>query len=316
MSIADNEFGLVREFLATGAESTAVDSTKIVVSCHKRLFDMFSTGLPSPIDLSAIVRHILRRESQNLGKNRRLRVPRQQGWPTIEEWRRHGIEALQHQSGGLLLEAKPWKPLWLTSADKICPEADAFGETPRRLPEPCDGDPFLESMGFGYSNYFSFGQRQAVRSVLSAPPASTLVVNLPTGTGKSLCAHVLGKMGFVDGTDGGVVLVVEPTIALALDQQRAVQRLVFPTAYRSGVDETTTAQNDQIWHGICDGTQRIVFTSPESLIGSLRKAAYVAAERGHLKAFVIDETHIVDQWGDEFRSSFQEIAGLRHALLR
>lgn len=316
MSIIHDEFELVRKFLASGGDLAAIDRDEIVIPCHKRLLNMFSTGLPSPLDLSALVRHVLRRESQNLGGQHQLRVPQQQGWPTIEEWGQHSITALQHQSGELLLEAKPWKPQWLPSADKVCPEADAFAETPRRLLEPCNGDPFLESTGFGYSNYLIIGQRQAVRSVLTAPPGSTLVVNLPTGTGKSLCAQVLSKIPFVDGKGDGVVLAVVPTIALALDQQRAVQHLDFPTAYRGGTDEKTMAQNYEIWRRICDGTQRIVFTSPESLIGGLRNAVYTAAERGHLKSLVIDETHIVDQWGDEFRSSFQEIAGLRRALLR
>jgi hypothetical protein len=35
-----------------------------------------------------------------------------------------------------------------------------------------------------------------------------------------------------------------------------------------------------------------------------------------LRFLVIDEAHIVEQWGDEFRSSFQEIAGIRRDLRR
>src|SRR5207237_1205869 len=35
-----------------------------------------------------------------------------------------------------------------------------------------------------------------------------------------------------------------------------------------------------------------------------------------LRFFVIDEAHIVEQWGDEFRSSFQELAGIRRDLRR
>jgi hypothetical protein len=67
---------------------------------------------------------------------------------------------------------------------------------------------------------------------------------------------------------------------------------------------------------IRDGSQRIVFTSPESLLGSLRLAVYDAARRGFLRFLAIDEAHIVEQWGDEFRSSFQELAGIRRDLRR
>lgn len=316
MPIIGQEFAVVREVLSSGGDVTALDPDQMAISCHKRLIDMLLTGMPSPHDLSAIVRHLLRRESENLGRNQNVCVPQRPDWPSIQEWRQHSVLTVRHESGGFLLDARPWKPDWLRYADRLCPEADAFAERPRRGLEPCARDPFLDSVGFGYPHYLSLGQRQAVRSVLIAPPGSTLVVNLPTGTGKSLCAHVLARIPFIDDTDEGVVVTVVPTIALALDQQRAVQHLEFPTAYRGGTDEQIAQHNRQIWGRICAGTQRIVFTSPESLMGGLREAVYTATERGHLKALVIDETHIVDQWGDEFRSSFQEIAGLRNALLR
>ena len=34
-----------------------------------------------------------------------------------------------------------------------------------------------------------------------------------------------------------------------------------------------------------------------------------------MRRLVIDEAHIVEQWGKEFRTSFQELAGLRSDLL-
>ena len=65
-----------------------------------------------------------------------------------------------------------------------------------------------------------------------------------------------------------------------------------------------------------DGSQRIVFTSPESATGSLSSILFEAAEHGFLRILAIDEAHIVSEWGGDFRSSFQELAGLRRALLR
>ncbi|MEH2094342.1 protein DpdG [Nostoc sp.] len=64
------------------------------------------------------------------------------------------------------------------------------------------------------------------------------------------------------------------------------------------------------------GTQRIIFTSPESLMDSLASALYEAAKLGILRYFIIDEAHMVEQWGDDFRPAFQEIPGLRRDLLR
>ncbi|WP_445316448.1 protein DpdF [Microcoleus vaginatus] len=67
---------------------------------------------------------------------------------------------------------------------------------------------------------------------------------------------------------------------------------------------------------IRNGTQHIVFTSPESLMTSLAPSLYEAARLKMLRYFVIDEAHIVEQWGDEFRPEFQELPGLRRDLLR
>jgi superfamily II DNA/RNA helicase len=64
------------------------------------------------------------------------------------------------------------------------------------------------------------------------------------------------------------------------------------------------------------GTQQIIFTSPESLLDTLAPCLYEAAHLGMLRYFVIDEAHMVEQWGDEFRPAFQELPGLRRDLLR
>src|SRR3712207_6840478 len=70
--------------------------------------------------------------------------------------------------------------------------------------------------------YQSPGQLEAVRAALTTPPGATLAVILPTGEGKSLVFHILARCLPVDPTTRpGVTLVITPTIALALDQERA-----------------------------------------------------------------------------------------------
>ena len=117
---------------------------------------------------------------------------------------------------------------------------------------------------------------------------------------------------------GGVSIVVVPTTALALDQERAVEHLIAhkKTAYIGGESAEAQEQREGIRARVRDGSQRIVFTSPESLLGSLRPAVYDAARGGLLRLFVVDEAHMVERWGDEFRSSFQELGGLRTDLQR
>ena len=314
-----DEFEYVRRFLTGDGCPGITDSQNLTVNCNKRLVQTVQSGNADVSDIACLVRHVLRRESEKTQTVQQLLVPRDKGWPSIEEWDCHGVRGVLHPSGFLRVEAHPWLPDWLNLAGGVSVEADAFAETRRRLVESCPGDPFLTTLGLEKDRYLTIGQKEAVRAVLMAPEGSTLIVNLPTGTGKSLCTQVLTKIPYINGKGDGATVVVVPTVALALDQERAVARsldLKYPTAYRGGADDQTRANNREIWRRICDGTQSIVFVSPESLMGSLRPAVYEAAKKQLLKAFVIDEAHIVDQWGEAFRPSFQEIAGLHRALKR
>jgi len=57
-----------------------------------------------------------------------------------------------------------------------------------RRDESVRGDPFLSLIDENFTTYRTPGQRSAVRSALIASAGSTLVVNLPTGGGKTLLA--------------------------------------------------------------------------------------------------------------------------------
>jgi superfamily II DNA/RNA helicase len=183
--------------------------------------------------------------------------------------------------------------------------------TNRRTFEEVQGDYFLKRIG--KEHYRCVGQKAALRAALSAPPGATLLVNLPTGAGKSLCAQLPAVM---NDLGSGLIIVVVPTTALAIDQQRAIERFVLhDTAYYSGGWERAQ-KNKEIRERIRNGIQRIVFTSPESLTNSLRDAVYDAARADLIRMLVVDEAHIVEAWGDDFRPAFYLMAGLRRDLLR
>ncbi len=63
------------------------------------------------------------------------------------------------------------------------------------------------------------------------------------------------------------------------------------------------------------GQQRIIFTSPEALLSGLADAVLDAAAAGLLRMLVLDEAHLVEQWGNEFRPEFQGIAALRTSVM-
>jgi superfamily II DNA/RNA helicase len=284
---------------------------------HRRLLGVLQAlevGAPvGRADLVALTRHVLRREQERQrGSAQSALVPDVPPWPARETWERAGFDVEAHSAGFFRVQARGWQPVWLPCADRVPPEQAAFAGEVRRNYTEVSGDPFLGVAG--KARYRSSGQRASVRAVLTAPPGATLVVNLPTGAGKSLCAQLPALLG---SESHGVTIVVMPTTALCIDQENALRTLVpHPTAHYGGASAEQRDRNAAIRKRIANGTQRIVFASPESLVGALSHVVYKAAGAGLLRFFVIDEAHMVEQWGDEFRSAFQELAGMRIDLLR
>lgn len=264
-------------------------------------------------DVKPLIRHLLLRESSRSNHDVNIRVPKNKNWPSVDDWLDYGIIATSVESD-LLLVAKKWNPDWLDVQEGGV-FSDAFSEKKVREDGKCQADPFVEDVT-GYRYYSSPGQREAIRSAFLIPNGDTLIINLPTGSGKSL----VGQIPALVKKEGSLTLFVVPTIALAIDQARQMQKYfkrtentLWPLAWYGGLNDE---ERTQIRQRINAGTQRILFTSPEALTTSLLNLVFIAAENGFLRYLVIDEAHLITQWGDEFRPAFQALAGLRNSLLR
>ena len=304
----------LRDILKTG--KIPANTSQFSEACQRRLLDALAAGTPDAPgkgDIAALVRHVLRREDElQGGMSQTLKIPQTSPFPNREIWQQSGINILGEGSDYYLISARPWQPNWLDFSEQYQPDKPVFKEEIRRNYEPVAGDPFLELVDL--KKYRSVGQREAIRAVLTAPECATLVINLPTGSGKSLCAQL---PALLRSQIAGVSVIVVPTTALAIDQERALKPFIdHPTAYYGDESEEGQQRRQEIRDRIRNGTQRILFTSPESLMNSLAPAIYEAARLKRLKYFVIDEAHIVEQWGDKFRTEFQELPGLRRDLLR
>ncbi len=268
-------------------------------------------------DLQPLLRHYLLRSSAVAGMALRLKVPVSKDWPDQRSWAEHGVEAINSGDSTFLISAYPWHSEWLGAGDEGV-FSDAFTEKLVRRKSQCEADPFIKD-ATGFVDYSSPGQREAVRGAFLMPEGDTLLVNLPTGSGKSLVGYA---PTLVHREEGHLTIFVVPTVSLAIDQERAMQRLFrqndptrpqWPLAWYGGLSKEERAG---VRRRLRSGTQRILFTSPEALTTSLLGAVSDAAASGMLKYFVIDEAHLVTQWGDEFRPAFQALAGLRRSLTR
>jgi ATP-dependent DNA helicase RecQ len=193
------------------------------------------------------------------------------------------------------VRARPFAPAWLEG------ETIDTAPTERRPDEQSHAEPYLASAG--YTSWNSPAQKEAAWTALTAPPGSTTLIALPTGSGKSLCFQILSRFG------AGLTVVVVPTIALAIDQWRSATELLgqIPDLNpRYFAADDPTADAGQVVEDVRAGRTRLVFTSPEACVsGRLRFALDDAAQQGRLENLVVDEAHIIETWGIYFRVDFQ-----------
>ena len=242
-----------------------------------------------------------------------LDVPHGRSFPPDYPWNDFGLEAHPRNGASTRIRAAPWMPWWLDCDSVPAVDHDVSDLRVVRRDESVRGDPFLARIDQDFTTYRTPGQRTAVRSALIAGAGSTLVVNLPTGGGKTLA---MLAPAVTASTTGSVSVVVVPTVALALDQQRRYANQhpeAPPTAYHGGL---TLDHRADFLARLRSGSQPILFTNPEALVTSLARPISSAAAGGRLRLLAIDEAHIVASWGDSFRPHFHALAGLRTHLLR
>ena len=166
-----------------------------------------------------------------------------------------------------------------------------------------------------YSFYNGTAQQMAVRLAVTAERNSTIIVNLPTGCGKTLIAHAL----CLNSSSNSLILVIVPTISLAIEQGiRASQFLEKSGLGHGGLHfwhgGQTREVHKEIRERIRTQQQRLLFCAPESACRSLLPILFEASRNGSLSDVIVDEAHIVDQWGTEFRPYFQILSSMLQAL--
>ena len=166
--------------------------------------------------------------------------------------------------------------------------------------EPSIGDALLQDSTI-FRSYKNFEQKLAVHTALSLPDGDTLLISQPTGGGKSLVTQMLTAYS------DGLTVVIVPTVALAMDQYGAAKKNLTKNGNIFYYHGQQTAQNAEILRSIWNRTARLLFTSPEAIFKNqgLFSALEQAAEDGYLANIVIDEAHIVPDWGAFFRPDFQ-----------
>lgn len=164
----------------------------------------------------------------------------------------------------------------------------------------------------GFRHFKTMPQKLAVYGALNTPEGYTTLVSLPTGGGKSLITQMMAYQS------GGLTIVVVPTVSLADDQLIAAKQIIKRStvdqeifSYRSGVPIAP------ILTAIQNRTARLLFISPEALMNNqaFDNVIKIANKQHYMKNIVIDEAHIVVDWGASFRVDYQCLEAWRKKLL-
>jgi ATP-dependent DNA helicase RecQ len=307
---ADEE-AAVREYLADGGERPEVRD-----DLHRRLLDAVAAGAPKAdpsLDAAVLVRHWLRRLSERDGAPYRARLA-----PGIETMVQPFRDPVGLSQRGGWWGATPFRPEWLDATIPVDQAVIAGTHKGRSAPtdEPA-ADP-----AFGritrWPTYRSPGQRAAARAVLSIADGATLITMIPTGSGKTEVALCVGSR-FRDAT----TIIVVPTLALTYDFERRFRehylrlnpRLRRENLRFAWTGDTSPTDREAFRYRLGQASQPLLLTSPESMTSSLQDQLLEVAAMGRLAGLVIDEAHLVTQWGRSFRPEFRTLGRLRSELL-
>ena len=264
-------------------------------------------------DLAGLIRTVLMHEGSRGGGATHMIVPACPPFPSETEWSEFGLRVDGRLRGGMKVRVESWRPSWLDLQGATSVDERAYERRVLRIESRVPTDPAIrELVGEQFGTYRSPGQAMAVRVAFLIGAGKTLLVNLPTGQGKSLVFQSFARWA---ERRGRLSVIVVPTTALAKDHERRFADLGWlscPVAYHGGL---SPEEKTDFKKRIRAGTQGVVVTSPESLLGPLRTPLIERAEAGTVAQFVVDEAHMLEQWGAEFRPTYQFLPAFRDLLV-
>lgn len=148
---------------------------------------------------------------------------------------------------------------------------------------------------FGYET-FREGQEDVINHVVDGGDA---LVIFPTGRGKSLCFQIPALCR------DGVALVVSPLVALMDDQVKALKR--------RGVAAECLHHNlppeevRRIREEMREGKLKFLYVTPERLA---LESFIIELKEMQVSQLVIDEVHVIDLWGWDFRPEYRMLGQL------
>ncbi len=169
-----------------------------------------------------------------------------------------------------------------------------------------------------FPSYRSAEQRDLVRAMLTERGPHEILGVLPTGGGKSFTFLLPTLAKTQGGRLPGLTLVVSPIIALMNDQVAQARRRYLPRYPSFRVEQLNSTllpgERREILGALRQGSLHLLYLSPETLLQPWFLHTLLGAE-APIQFFVVDEAHMVREWGEDFRCDFQRLGTVRDELL-
>ena len=145
---------------------------------------------------------------------------------------------------------------------------------------------------FGFDN-FRNGQQEAIESIIEG---NNTFILMPTGNGKSLCYQLPALC------KEGLTIVVSPLISLMQDQvESLVQKGISATLINSSLSLKDTINR---LREVAEGKYKILYIAPERF---KNEEFRLLLESLNITFFVVDEAHVISQWGHDFRPEYTQL---------
>ncbi|KAI0670685.1 P-loop containing nucleoside triphosphate hydrolase protein [Trametes maxima] len=180
------------------------------------------------------------------------------------------------------------------------------------VPDPPDlkAKPYYDQVKHTLTTVFGLQSFRALqlKAICDAMDGRDVFVLFPTGSGKSLTFQLPAVC------QDGMTVVVSPLKSLIMDQQRALSKRDVDVEYVLGNGEMSESKRQAIRQRLRTGQPpKLLYLTPEMLHMSdwMKDILKDLHAKRRLMRFVVDEAHLITDWGRTFRDSYIVLSELR-----